>query len=221
MPNSTYARSMSHKRRQHYRTNLVTKGYLRAIVGNPEKKWFNTQLLPTSVPDTGIIQSLTDLTQGVGDSQRIGDTVTIHSNLNRLSIERGSVDAFLRVIMFRWQDQLVTTTPPNIPTVDQILENNPDLVTPPSYQSPLNKNYGKSFKVMFDKTYTIAAGQSQLQVDKIYRSNRYQVEFTDLLIGQGTVTTTNGTFLLYISNQSVEANQPLFSFIHRITYTDV
>lgn len=175
----------------------------------PEQKWFNTTIAPSPVlaslatlPAPNSI--LNPIPQGVTQSSRIGNEVHNRSVHIRLLLQRAAVDAVVRIIIVWNLDGSVTN--PNL-----LLEDNTN------FQSPLNKDYGKSFWVRFDKTYTLAAGQSQLQVDEIWRAVKCTTEYTD----DGTTTpSANSLWLLAISNQATTANQPLLSYIARLTYTD-
>lgn len=206
MPNTTYGRSMGRNPRRRYHGKYVTKNYLKAIVGVPEVKWVNSVLPPTPVPDTGIIGNLNlGISPGTGESARIGNEVTNKSLHMRLDIARGAVDSLLRIIIFWYLDGIEISSP----TPATILET-------VSYQSPLNKTNGKSFWVKFDKTYTIAAGQTQLQVDEIWRKLKCKTEYAE-----SDNPTNNSLHILYISNQSTTANQPIFSYTNRLNYLDV
>lgn len=215
MPFTTYARSQGRNRfgRRRYGP-LVTKGYLKSIIGVPEVKWVNTVLVPTPVDSLGTLYNLNAIALGTTESTRIGNEVSNKSLHLRLDLARGPVDALVRIIILWWKDGNTTTAiaPPSPPTPSTILET-------VSYQSPLNKTYGKSMWIKFDKTYTIAAGQTQLIVDEIWRKLRCKTEYVE-----GTATTSqtaNSLYLLAISNQSTVANQPLFSFTSRLNYMDV
>lgn len=211
MPNATYARSQgrNHFGRRRY-GKYVTKNYLKAVVGVPESKWLNTFRIPPA-PVTNIFQSvsLSQIPQGTTQSTRIANEITNKSIHIRLDIARQTVDSLVRIILFWHLDGLIVGAA------------NPDtnlLENPNSYQSPLNKDYGKSFWVKFDKTYSIAAGQTQLVVDEIWRKLKCKTEYTDDAV---TTISANDLRLGWISNQSTAANQPNLSFTARLTYLDV
>lgn len=206
MPNSTYGRSQGKNMRRRSRTPFVTKRYLKQVIGTPETKWYNYTYASTAVTNAGQIVDLSGgITQGVGVSQRVGNEITNKSMHMRLDLTRAAVDSFVRIIIFWYLDG--NLTPPIVGNVLQTA----------SYQSPLNKDFGKSVWVKFDKTYTLAAGQTQLQVDEIWRKLKCKTEFNS----GTTFTNNNNLYLLAISNQSVLANQPLLSFTNRLTYLDV
>lgn len=215
MPNSTYARSQGRNhfgRRRH--SKYITKGYLKAIIGVPETKWINTSVVPTAVPSvlsptTPLPQSILNAVPvGTTQSTRIGSEITNKSLHIRLLLQRAAVDAVVRVIIFWSLDGEAAGT---AATPQRLLEDST------SYLSPLNKDYGKSFWVRFDKTYTLAAGQTALQVDEIWRKLKCKTEYDS----ETNVATCNSLFIVAISNQTVVANQPLISYTARLTYMDV
>lgn len=207
MPNTTYARSQGRNnfgRRRH--SKYVTKGYLKSIVGVPESKWYNIVRPPVAVSDSLTTATTLNLPlQGTGQTSRIGNEISNKSVHIRLDITRAAVDALVRIILF-WNLDGSTN-------VANLLE------TSTSYQSPLNKDYGKSFWVKFDKTYSIAAGQTQLVVDEIWRKLKCKTEFTDDT--PGSVPSQNALQIVAISNQSLVANQPIWSYTSRVTFMDV
>lgn len=204
MPNATYARTQGRNfrsRASRYRP--------------PEVKWFNIEVnTPASVGNTlgatsTINRLLNPIPQGVSQSQRIGDQVNNRSIHMRLLLERGAVDSVCRVILFWSLDGAFAAAGPI--QITNLLEN------PLNWKSPLNKDYGKSFWVRYDKTYTLAAGQSALQVDEIFRSLKCVTEYQS---DASTDPSQNALYIAFISNQLQIADQPLVSFTTRVNYTD-
>nr|QTE03450.1 MAG: coat protein [Anser anser CRESS-DNA-virus sp.] len=195
--------------KHHRHAKYVTERELKNLIGSPERKWFNTLNTAAQVTTAGNIFKLDSIVQGTGDSDRIGDTISVHSIFSRARFQVSQTvptDAVIRVIMFRW---LQASTP----TLLNILEG-----ASPTYLSPLNRNYGKSIIVMSDKLITLTAGNNSTIARKKFKKDRYQVEYDAT-----TQVTTNGTWLLVISdNNNVPANSPpSFTQLTRLTYTDV
>lgn len=218
MPNQTYARTQGRNRfGGRRRGNLVTKGYLRAVIGPMETKWYNSfNATPNvQVPSAGTIFNLNfPINTGNTQNTRIGNQITNRTLHMRLDIARAaSVDSLCRVIIFWWLDGSGQVTP----TPSQILED----ATIAPYRSPLNKEFGKSFWVKFDRLYTLAAGQTQLQTDEIWRKLKCTTEFNDDPTSSNpTGVTQNSLHMLVVSNQATAANQPLFNYTSRLTFTD-
>lgn len=206
MPNATYARSQGRNRfGRRYHGRFVTKNYLKAVIGVPEAKWLDTTKAPGPVGSSLVAanyQLLNAMPQGVGQNERVGNEISNKSLHIRLDIARAAVDSLLRIIIF-WN--IDGAYPPS-----SILENQA------SYQSPLNKDLGKTFWVRFDRTYTIAAGQTQLVVDEIWRRFKCKTEYLE-----NDAVSHNGLYIAYISNQTTVANQPILSYTARLNYMDV
>lgn len=216
MPNVTYARSQGRNRfgRRRYGP-LVTKGYLKSIIGVPESKWINTVVAPTAVPSTiptgppdAQNTCLNLISQGTTQSTRIGNEVSNRSLHVRLLLQRAAVDSVVRVIIFWCIDGYVASGA----LISNLLED------PSSWQSPLNKDYGKSFWVRFDRTYTLAAGQTQLQVEEVWRKLKCKTEYA---LDTSNIPSHNALYMVAISNQTVLANQPLISYTARLNYMDL
>lgn len=217
MPNYTYARSQGRNRfggRRHSR--YVTKGYLKAVIGTPESKFLDRNNTPFTIPSTMTTSNTFSLnnmiTQGPSQYQRIGNEVSNKSLHVRLNLARAAtVDSLVRVIIFWNIDGLDLGDSANTNLLALNTAGN-------AYISPLNKNYGKSFWVRYDRTYTLAAGQSQLVVDEIWRKLKCKTEWN---IAEPPAITRNQLYITFISNQTVAGNQPTASFYARLNYMDV
>lgn len=223
MPFSTRSRTATRKpkRRRYKPTKRATGRDLNSLVRRvkkmipkPEKKYFDvlTNITTASTPvstSTAYLQPLDGITQGTGDTQRIGDQIWIQSMLMRISIQTGAAGInFLRMIVFRWKVGQGNV----VPTAATILQ------VPNSYLSPINVDQGEQIKVMLDKTYALATGSSQLQIDKFWRRKRYLVNYA----GNAGFTTpnSNSTYILFISDNAATANTPIISFYTRMRFTD-
>lgn len=207
MPNYTPRRAMGRSHWGHRRGGrYVTKGYLKSVIGTPEVKFFDVTRPINPVTAAGLVLGLNDnVTAGVGPNSRIGTEVSNKSLHIRMSMARGAVDSFLRIIVFWYLDGSVGAG-----TITNILQT-------AAYDSPLNKLNGKSFWVKYDCTFTLAAGQTQLQTEEIYRQLRCKTEYDNTT----NIPLNNSLGILYISNQTVAANQPLLQLYSRLTYLDV
>lgn len=206
MPNATYARKRSRNFPRRRYSKYVTKNYLKAVVGEPEKKWFDVNGISTAVTNTGNLAQLNGIPPGTTSSNRVGNEVSNQSLFMRIDIARGAVDSLLRFVILWWYDGNAAA----VPTITDILQT-------ASYNSPLNKVNGMSFKVKYDCTYTLAAGQTQLQVDEIYRKLKAKSEYAPTL----NTNTANTLYLLTISNQATVANQPTLTYYSRLNFMDL
>lgn len=172
----------------------------------PEHKWYDTIPTGLAVPNVPFILALDGIPQGVGQSNRIGDSVKASSLFYRFSLTKGLTDSIVRVIWFIWKSN-------DIPAASDILQNSG---TTTSYISPLNRDRGMNIRVLHDRLYTLGAGETQLQVEKqtkrLWFTNKYDSDST-------TTTSMNGLYLLITSNASA-TNAPTFDGYVRLSYTD-
>lgn len=174
----------------------------------PKPEWKTEDKIATAtITTTATVSSLFDPAQGDGESEFIGDSVRARSLLIRMSITPNATAGvnFLRVIIFR--DKQCNGV---APTATQLLD------SASNYDSPLNTDFGKRFKVMFDRIYTVDTDANGAQVDKIYRKLMFTIDGLDTA---GTnPPNTNGMFILAISDQAT--NGPSFRYNSRVRYTD-
>lgn len=226
MPNTTYGRSNGRNFRRRNHSRYVTKGYLKAVVGSPESRWMDFLIAPTPITSSGTIFNLnspfppttTTPTTPLGGLR--GSEISNKSLHMRLSLRRQTVDSFLRIIIF-WNLDGLDSPPTVAPVGSGVVGWEGGILTTADYQSPLNKYNGKSFWVKFDKTYTLAAGQTQLQVDEIWRKLKCQTEYQPLQGTTGGDAQRNSLHLLAISDQVTAENQPTLEYYSRISYMDV
>jgi hypothetical protein len=217
MPFSTRSRTATRKpRKRKFRPTKRATGRdlnaltarLKRMMPKPERKYFDVSIqTPQATTTGGTMFSLDSIPQGAGDSQRIGDQITVQSLLLRLSIQTGSGGlGYVRVVMFRWKPGSGILPP----TVSNLLQTI-------NFLSPINVEYGEQIKVIMDKTYALATGSSQLQIDKFWRRKRYVANFSGSTTG--TATNSNGTFLFFITDTAT--GSPTFSFYSRLRFTDM
>lgn len=219
MPNYTYARSQGRNRigRRRY-GRYVTKNYLKAVIGTPEPKFIDYPLASFLASSTLAASStflLNYIRLGTSDTGRIGNQITNKSLHVRLNMARpAALDAMVRVIIFWNMDA------DNTPNTNLLQDN----TAGNAYISPLNKDFGKSFWVRYDRTYTLAAGQTQLVVDEIWRKLKCVTEYTGDPTpenpGAQPTITKNALYITFISNQVTSDNFPSCSMYARLNYMD-
>lgn len=201
-----YTTSQHHRKRYHHKNRVVTTNMLRAMVPKPEAKWFDRTFQQTLGITNGPVP-LDLIVQGAGQNQRIGDSVKAKSSFVRYTLTRGAADSFVRVIHFIWKSN-------DIPQATDVLA-----VASGGQQtvSPLNRDNGRTLRIIHDRLYTLGSGQDQLQVEKwskkMYFTNKYDSD-------GATTTSINGYYVLFVSDQTVAANQPTINYYHRLSYTD-
>lgn len=175
------------------------------MMPKPEWKYIDTAVFGT-ITTTATVFPLTAISQGDTDTSRTGDKVTLKSFLMRLNITPNATAGinFLRILaLIDKQNNAVA------PTAAQILQNST------TTYSPLNDDWGKRFKVFYDRTFTVDTDATGGQVEKTYRKLRNVViEYP----GTGTVPNTNGVYILMLADQPTDG--PAVIGTVRIRYTD-
>nr|WAE42885.1 MAG: capsid protein [Cressdnaviricota sp.] len=190
--------STHHERKHHHGTTY------RLECPPPEAKWLDTTLLPLTPTTTPTLTNLSLIVQGPGQNQRIGDAIRGDSQFYRMTLARGTVDCFVRVIHFIWKAD-------DMPTAGEILAN-PALVV-----SPLNRDYSKTYHVQRDDLYTLANGESQLQVKKEFWDNGRTIKYS---ADASTAQTMNQVYVLFMSDQAAGATAPALNYYHRFSFMD-
>jgi hypothetical protein len=190
----------------------------RKLVPKTEWKFFDT--IPsslTTIPNGNGTQPipLINMAQGITDQTRVGDEITPKNNYLRFTLTRGLTDSFVRVIMFWWKAVQIAAAPGTAtPQTPDVLQTAP--VPGFQYLAPINKDQGRNVKVIYDRTFTLGTGESQIQVEKVYRQFKYvTTEFQQSAI----YANKNQLYILFIGSE-VLANQPTVSYYNRLTYTD-
>lgn len=216
MPFSTRSRTATRKpRKRKFRATKRATGRdlnaltnrLKRMMPKPERKYFDTfQPTATGTAITGTMIQLDGVSSGTSESNRIGDQITVQSLLLRLAVQTGSAGTgFLRVILFRWKPGSGILPP----TASNLLQT-------VNYLSPINVDYGEQIKVIMDKTYALATGSSQLQIDKFWRRKRYVVNYNN---ATPTAPNSNSTYLFFISD--ISTGSPTYQFYSRLRFTDM
>jgi len=189
----------THHSRRHHRVSA----YIEAPA--PEPKWLDTTGTPIiTITTTPLILNLTEVVQGPGQNQRIGDSIKCASQFYRMTMARGTVDQFFRCIHFLWRGD-------DVPPAASILQ------VPNQVVSPLNRDFSKTYKILRDDLYTLGSGESQLQVKKEFWDMKCTTKYTS---DGDTSQTFNQLFVLFMSDQPTSATAPIINYYHRLTYTD-
>jgi len=180
--------------------NLVTHAQVRGMIASaspPETK-YSPVLIPTSsITTTGSPFDLTVMTQGVNDTQRVGDTIRMRKfNYSLILTPSVSTVQYLqmRIIIGQWTGALVGGTPP---TLANVLYDN---TSPGNLTSVWNQDSidGANLKVLVDRFIVLNApyeGQAWLRGN--VENFKQQIQFT-----AGTINGYGKLFLWVVSNVS-------------------
>lgn len=133
--------------------------------------------------------------------------------------------SFMRVIVFFWKppEALFTTGTLNTPSYNQILQDGNQAFTANghlgTYLSPYNREWARSYKILFDKTYALTlTGSTGLILDKTYKKLRQTFMSHDPQNTAGLYTWV--PYILFISNSAVDTEQPITNVYTRMTYVN-
>jgi len=154
----------------------------------------------------------TEITQGVGEAQYLGDSVTpLYITIRGLFTHIDSTNA-LRVIVF----QCLGNT---VPTVATLMQLGSGTYSGQDYSllSPVKKNTRRQFMILRDKLYTSMAYTNAVKAFKI-KIPMYSLQDTEFQDAAGLVGT--GGIYMYVQSDSVAVPNPDIRVVHRITYSD-
>lgn len=191
----------------------VTAPQVRRMIANKEEtKYFVAGIVSDGILVTGSISSLTNIVQGTGFAQRLGDEVQ-HKELRvKYAFNMADTTQLVRVIFFKWKDNDQF----NAPTVAQILLN--DTGGAPSPMSFLNDNCKQSYTILFDKTYS---GTNNAANPKSFINADFKIPLKgkSRYFSDAGTTGTNKIYRLFISD-SVAPPNPNFDWQTQIAYSD-
>jgi len=198
---------------QHIRT-IVRKELKQEEKKTRTVKYFDTYLNGQNSTTTLGYQGLSPVPQGIGQSQRVADTIWIDSVDVRFNATTANADIFatMRWGLFIWWQNTNSVTP----GTTSILESTATFGT----LSPFNFEGREYYSVMLDKfenfTGTATAPTVNSQINHIFRKklSGHRLDFE--------VAATTGTGHLYFYNvsDSALAPHPVYSIQFRIWYYD-
>jgi len=189
----------------------VGKKIRKAIEKAKEKKFYDQSALGAgaAISTTPTIVNISQIPQGAGDSERIGDSVTITSLEHRLTCV-WATNSMLRVIVFQWKAD--NTTPP---TVTAVLQTNGGGTN--WFVAPYNHDNASQFRIIDDFHLEGTAAGFPVGVSyRRYFGKRYSKDLRFLAAG------TNGynqIYYLMVSNQA-GGTAPSVVDRTRVNYTD-
>lgn len=176
-------------------------------------------IIATTIASSGAIVSLyenllatTTITQGTGEAQYIGDTITpLYITIRGLFVHSDSNQA-LRVIVF----QTIGNT---VPSVAILMQLGSGTYSGADYSllSPVKKNTRRQYTILRDKLYTSTSYSDAVRAFKI-KIPMYSLQITEFSDASGTVGT--GGLYIFLQSDSTAVTHPTVRIVHRVTYTD-
>lgn len=203
----TQKTQMTRKKRA-YRRRPVRSRIIRRNP-KPENKHYDVNLSQTIVA-TGTLTLLSNIGQGVDDTQRLGNTLHLRSLYLNVIVNQASTsfsDTF-RILIVRDRQNY------NTPAVADILE--PGVLG--GGLAPIaqyNHYYMSRFKILYDKTFHLSQGGGE-----VFSMKRWIPIFCDShYIGASTVF-KNQIYLLHVGNNTNILQSPTINTCARIIYQD-
>lgn len=187
----------------------LKEAVVQSMKSSEEVKHFD-QYSAGSLAPVGTITCLTDLSQGIDVSSRIGNVVTYNHLSFKLTctIHPNAINGYFRVIL------LVDKQGYNAPTIADVLEPI-GLSSPFVAVLPYRWDYKKRFKILFDKKVVLT--QAAITANCVEVETPLKLKSNN--IGASTTFTNQVWVLLQSTEQNVLA-LPGFYWYSRLTFTD-
>lgn len=171
-----------------------------------------------------VIDHITDIAQGITDTTRVGDELTLKHIKVRGAVFNGATNNSndIRIIVFQYKNS------DNIPVCDNLLQNTVMSGNTRSAYSARQQDYLNEYIVLYDKTYpteigipgaanTGTSGQYhklvEFDVPLKYAKKKIQYE-------AATNNSVNGIYVLVIGSQASGASNPTVGLQWAVSYTD-
>lgn len=205
----TYKKAAKKKRSKKAKTLASKVAVLSKRLPDPEIKYGTASITATQIDFNGTLNSLLGISQGVqGLNQRSGDALTVKSMSFRY---RAYVTTTTAISMIRVL--LLVDEQANL-TVGNIMAQAGGVLAPLSFY---NKEYKGRYRVLYDKTHSLDAGQSYQDLAEVKVTKPVDVVFSPAL----TTVRANDIRVLMISNQAAASvDRPYMDYNFRCYYTD-
>jgi len=208
-PQSNYGRKNSQKITKHQVTQMIKS----KISTELESKFVVTFLSGSPTQATSVAFPITEVSQGLGDSNRTGDAITLVDLWFSLTFVVGDVTNFVRMIIVQWAGPIVAATPLDTPDILLNAGSNANNIIAPYNQDNLD---GHNLRIIYDKVISLSQqGPASVAISKLVR-NRFtkSIQYT-----AGTNTGYHKMSIHFYSDSIVVPNPSIFGSV-LIRYTD-
>lgn len=207
----TPVRQYGPTRKDFKNNHLVTKDQLRrALATKTELKFFDTNPSATSITTAAVIFSLSDVTQGVTDNTRVGDTLLPKRLYIKMNFVGADVPAnIMRVVIFRWNMSTVS----DVPGLSEILESTAQPVL-----APFAQDNRQRFTMLYDRTWVLNPNAAS-QTNSIVAMKTLKLAKKPIQFNAGTVDGMFKIYALFVSDSGA-ITHPTVAFSSRLNYTD-
>lgn len=182
------------------------------VYPRPEVKWIDVEIgsiaAPTSIDSSGTTtQTINVTTQGTGNSARLGSQIAVKSVYYQfvLNFGTGATPNVLRHILY-WDRQSNSATASAATVLSATA-----LVT-----SPMNLQFRERFVILADDRITLSPNGEQIKVINGFRKINQLANYNS-----ASTTPQNGALnVLFISDESVAANEPTIYGTWRVRFMD-
>lgn len=189
--------------------DLATKKYVKEqIVKHQELKYYD-ETLSDFIDYNGAVYCLTDMAQGLGDSQRVGDKISIKSMLIRGTLAEADLRNIIRIIIFQWYPVDSASAP--VPA--QILQ----AIGTWGIVSPYIHDTRNQFGILVDKMYNLNTSSTPYRPFEIRVPLKYAKKSVNF--NAAGLFGSNHICALVITDSSASTH-PTVSFYTRVYYTD-
>lgn len=181
--------------------------YIKA--NNAEAKYFDVIATQSPVSATIGLNNLSNMSQGLTDITRVGNSIKIKDLRVRYTIIpnfTSSITNIVRIMIFVDKSQGGVA-----PLQTQIFESST------TFNSPLNKDFSDRFVVLRDSIFPLAQGSADNLTGDIYLKMDYHVRY----LGPGNAVGDQGPGTVYLLSWSNQVtNSPTISYYTRLNYYD-
>lgn len=183
-----------------------------------------------AVSTSGVFTSLTNITQGASNFQRVGNEVTLSRIRFHMTIapsQGAGADDYnrVRVIIFRWKEDDAINSPT---AINEILDNASSGAGLVGVDWPVNYQDRSDYEILYDKVHTLnpmfaftSAGaattdwaQSDAKTIRVNKRLNHKVVFN------GTATEGHSKLYLLVMSDSSAPAHPSYGFAGQILYKD-
>lgn len=189
-----------------YAVKGATVAFKVARMVNSERKFFDVDNTSgTNFNNTGALEQLANPTQGVGRSQRTGDSVKAWGITLRgiLTANASETNTHCRIMIIKGNKENGTT-----PTLSSILQT-VDVLSPKDHDNRFDT------KVLYDKTFSFSNTTKLTKDLNIYLKLGHHINWSNA----STTEEDGGIYIAMLSNVS-SANVPSLQYYSRMTYVD-
>lgn len=193
----------------------ITQGMVKQMIKSSiksipnENKFFATSQTGTAVNFSGSTYPLTDVPQGLTDSQRTGDNITLDKLEINVGIYAATQANMVRCFVYQWLPSLTAGSPP---AASAVLFSTGSALAPFSVNTVDQK---PQYSVLYDEVVAVSASEPN-RVLRI-RLNKFKsrsVQYTG-----GTTNGCNKLFIVFISDDGVTP-YPTVTFMSKLVYHD-